>query len=123
MSSAQKKTLERSPSTGCRWARFNDSAATRYEALRRAFLISGWQGMNEVRFIALGFVGLLLSQPATDYVVNVYAAPVRRWWGRIDPKEHALLEVFRLLSAQAPLRLSDPGGHLDERRVVCPCLD
>lgn len=125
MRSAQKKTLELLPSTGCRWARLNDIAARRYEALRRAFLLSGWQGMDEdwAHFSSLGFVGLLPSQPATDYMVEVYAAPVRRWWGRIDPKEQALLEVFRLLSADAPLSLSDPGGHLDERRAVCPCLD
>jgi len=98
-------------------------AASRYEALRRAFLISGRQGRDEdwARFIALGFAGLLSSQPATDYVVEVYAAPVRQWWGRLDPKEQALLDVFRLLTN--PLGHPHPGDPLDERRVVCPCLD
>ncbi len=106
MSCAQKKTLERLPSKRCRRATLNDSAATRYEALRREFLTLGHTGADEdwTCFCAVGFVGLLPSQPATDTVVEVYGAPVRRWWGRIDPKEQALLEAFRLLSADAPLK-------------------
>lgn len=84
MRSAQKKTLELLPSTGCRWARLNDIAATRYEALRRVPPIRVAGDEDWARFSSLGFVGLLPSQSATDYVVEVYAAPVRRWWGRIE---------------------------------------
>ena len=104
MSCAQKKTLERLPSKGYRRATLTDSASPRYEALRREFLRLGHTGVGEdwARFFGLGFVGLLPSQPGADYVVEVYDAPVRRWWGRTDPKEHALLEAFRLLSVDAP---------------------
>ncbi len=125
MSCAQKKTLEPLPTETCRRATLNDSAATRYETLRREFLRLGRTGAGEdwVHFYAVGFVGLLPSQPATPYVVEVYSAPVRQWWGRIDPQQHALLEAFRLLSAEAALSHSDLGGHLDERRIVCPGLD
>jgi hypothetical protein len=51
----------------------------RYEALRRAFLLCEWQGMGEdwARFSSLGSVGLLPFEPVTEYVVEVYAAPVR----------------------------------------------
>jgi hypothetical protein len=125
VSCAQKKTLEPLPSKTHRQTTLNDNAATRYEALRREFLSLGRTGVDErwVDFCALGFVGLLPSQPVTHYEVEVYSAPVRQWWGRIDPQGQALLEAFRLLSAEAALSHSDPGGHRDERCIVRPCLD
>ncbi len=76
-----------------------------------------------VRRFTTGFLGLLPATSSTDYVAEVYRARVRGWWGRTDPEEHALLEVFGVLTGHAALPPPDPEDHLDERRLVCPRLD
>ena len=120
-----RKNPEPAPPNRRRRVALNDIAATRYEVLRREFLTPGRHGIHEdwMHFSSFGFVGLLPSQLVTEYVVEVHRAPVRRWWGRIDPKEQTLLEVFRWLTGNTPLAHPDPGGHRDERRFVCACLD
>ena len=98
-----------------------DAAGIRYETLRREFLAQGahhpagdWE-----RFCGRGLVGLLSPEHSRDYIVEVYPAVVRRWWGRINPQEQALRETFRLLIGEPRPAQSDPGAYPNEDRLVC----
>lgn len=103
----------------------NEAAAKRYETLRGEYFTGRAHHTEEftARFFALGFVGLLLLEAPSDTIVEVYQAPSRGWWGRIEQQERALLEAFRLLIDPATRVPLNAGVHRDESCPVRTSLD
>jgi hypothetical protein len=80
-----------------------DPPRTRYEALRRNYLleIPEEDSCKWVRFGLFGLSGLLQPTLSRPYILEVHQANSPRWCGRTDPQEKTLLEVFKQLASHS----------------------
>ena len=79
-----------------------DTPRTRYESLRRNCLEFLEDGGNDWELFRLfGLNGLLQPPQFRPYILEAHQAQSPRWYGKTNPQEKTLLEVFRQLTSHS----------------------